>query len=96
VGKFRQRVCAAGNSGDGVAPATISGMRVIANPIECRGEGTPRIRASSERKAQTWISARDNGIGIAPKYAGRMFGMFKRPHGKEFPGIGTPARSSTS
>jgi signal transduction histidine kinase len=31
---------------------------------------------------------RDNGIGIDPQYADRVFGMFKRLHGSEIPGTG--------
>jgi light-regulated signal transduction histidine kinase (bacteriophytochrome) len=31
---------------------------------------------------------RDNGVGIDPKYAERVFGMFKRLHGSEIPGTG--------
>jgi signal transduction histidine kinase len=31
---------------------------------------------------------RDNGIGIDPQDAERVFGMFKRLHGSEIPGTG--------
>ena len=30
----------------------------------------------------------DNGMGIAPQDFDRVFGMFKRLHGKEIPGTG--------
>jgi signal transduction histidine kinase len=36
-----------------------------------------------------WVfSVQDNGPGIAPAFHGRMFGAFKRLHGKEYPGNG--------
>jgi signal transduction histidine kinase len=31
---------------------------------------------------------RDNGIGIDPKYADYIFTVFKRLHGREYPGSG--------
>ena len=35
---------------------------------------------------------RANGIGFDPKYAERIFGLFKRLHTNEYPGTGLGAR----
>ena len=64
-------------------------QNLISNSIKYRGEETPRIHVSAERDAGGWLFAvRDNGIGIDPQDADRVFGMFKRLHGSEIPGTG--------
>ena len=64
-------------------------QNLISNSIKYRGEETPRIHVSAERNAEGWLfSVRDNGVGIDPKDADRVFGMFKRLHGRELSGSG--------
>jgi light-regulated signal transduction histidine kinase (bacteriophytochrome) len=64
-------------------------QNLISNSIKYRSMDTPRIHVSAERDAKGWLfSVRDNGIGIDPKDALRVFGMFKRLHGSEIPGTG--------
>jgi PAS domain S-box-containing protein len=49
----------------------------------------PRIHISATRSENEWlISIKDNGIGIEPQYAEKVFGIFKRLHGRENPGTG--------
>jgi two-component system CheB/CheR fusion protein len=64
-------------------------QNLISNSIKYSGEETPRIHVSAERDVEGWLFAvRDNGIGIDPQYADRVFGMFKRLHGSDIPGTG--------
>ena len=64
-------------------------QNLISNSIKYSGEETPRIHISATRDAAGWLFAvRDNGIGIDPQDADRVFGMFKRLHGSEIPGTG--------
>jgi light-regulated signal transduction histidine kinase (bacteriophytochrome) len=62
---------------------------LIRNAIEYCGTPSPRVHVSSRRVGLDWVfSVQDNGPGIAPAFHGRMFGAFKRLHGKEYPGNG--------
>jgi signal transduction histidine kinase len=62
---------------------------LIGNAIQYRGKAAPSIHISAEPTYDRWLfSVRDNGIGIDPKNAERVFGMFKRLHGNEIPGTG--------
>ena len=64
-------------------------QNLISNSIKYRGQEAPRIHVSAERDAGGWLFAvRDNGIGIDPQDADRVFGMFKRLHGSEISGTG--------
>ena len=65
-------------------------QNLISNAIKyCRAEEPPRIEIKAERTGEEWkFSVKDNGIGIAPQYTERIFGVFKRLHGREIPGIG--------
>jgi light-regulated signal transduction histidine kinase (bacteriophytochrome) len=64
-------------------------QNLIANSIKYSGDRTPRIHIAAERNAEGWLfSVRDNGIGIDPQDADRIFGMFKRLHGPDIPGVG--------
>jgi two-component system CheB/CheR fusion protein len=64
-------------------------QNLISNSIKYTGAANPRIHVSAEKDADGWLFAvRDNGIGIDPQDASRVFGMFKRLHGKEIAGTG--------
>lgn len=58
-------------------------QNLISNAIKYRSKEPPRIIVNAERTVDDWLfSVRDNGIGIEPKYADRIFDMFARLHGK--------------
>jgi len=62
---------------------------LIRNAIEYCGAPSPRVHISSRRVDSDWVfSVADNGPGIDPAFQGRIFGVFKRLHGKEHPGNG--------
>jgi len=65
-------------------------QNLISNAIKYRSQRTPRIHIGAEDKVTEWlISVRDNGIGIAPQYADRIFRIFQRLHTrKDYSGTG--------
>lgn len=66
-------------------------QNLVGNAIKYRTAERPEIHVSARRgRPNEWIfSIRDNGIGIDPKYAERIFLMFQRLHSRdEFSGTG--------
>jgi len=65
-------------------------QNLIGNAIKFRSEEIPKVHVSAERKENERVfSVRDNGIGIDPKYAKRIFDIFQLLHGREeYPGTG--------
>ncbi len=64
-------------------------QNLISNAIKFHGTEPPRIHISARRNENEWIfSVHDNGIGIEPEYTKQLFNIFKRLHGREYPGIG--------
>jgi two-component system, chemotaxis family, CheB/CheR fusion protein len=64
-------------------------QNLIGNSIKYRGPEPPRIHLAAQEAGPEWIfSVRDNGIGIDPKYYDYIFTVFKRLHGREYPGTG--------
>ncbi len=62
---------------------------LVSNSIAYRDQAALKIHVSAARISDRWLlSVRDNGIGIDPKDAEWVFGMFNRLHGNEIPGTG--------
>jgi chemotaxis family two-component system sensor kinase Cph1 len=65
-------------------------QNLISNAIKFRDKEPPKVHVSAERQPNEWLfSIRDNGIGVDPQYAERIFVIFQRLHNREeFPGTG--------
>jgi signal transduction histidine kinase len=54
-------------------------QNLVGNALKFRAEEAPRVEVSASRGSHEWIvTVRDNGIGVDPGHATRIFGMFSR------------------
>jgi signal transduction histidine kinase len=65
-------------------------QNLFGNALKFKGDGPPRIVVTADRDGAFWLfSVTDNGIGIEPQYADRVFLIFQRLHDKAtYPGTG--------
>jgi signal transduction histidine kinase len=65
-------------------------QNLISNAIKFRGEQTPEIHVGARLDGDEWLfRVRDNGIGIDPTYAEKIFVIFQRLHSRDaYPGTG--------
>jgi signal transduction histidine kinase len=69
---------------------TIVFQNLLSNALKFRSERPPRIAITAVRDGALWLfSVTDNGIGIEPQYADRVFLIFQRLHDRAaYPGTG--------
>ncbi len=69
---------------------TVVFQNLLSNALKFKGEQPPRIVVTAERDGAFWsFSVADNGIGIEPQYADRVFLIFQRLHDRAaYPGTG--------
>lgn len=66
-------------------------LNLISNALKFAHHARPaRVELSATREEDAWrISVADNGIGIGPEHAERVFRIFQRLHGPDaYPGVG--------
>jgi light-regulated signal transduction histidine kinase (bacteriophytochrome) len=66
-------------------------VNLLGNGLKFHRDGVPPVvRMSAERVGDEWeIKVSDNGIGIEPEYAEKVFVIFQRLHGRDrYPGTG--------
>jgi two-component system, chemotaxis family, sensor kinase Cph1 len=63
-------------------------QNLLANAVKFRGEAPLRVAVSALRDSQEWVvTVRDNGRGVEPDQASRIFAMFSRA-ANEIDGVG--------
>ena len=65
-------------------------QNLIGNAIKFRGEDPPLVHIQADQKGEEWeLAVSDNGIGVDPKHAERIFMIFQRLHSRaEYSGTG--------
>jgi light-regulated signal transduction histidine kinase (bacteriophytochrome) len=65
-------------------------QNLVGNAVKFRGEEPPQVHVGVRRESDHWLfRVTDNGIGIDPAYADKIFVIFQRLHSKEaYPGTG--------
>jgi light-regulated signal transduction histidine kinase (bacteriophytochrome) len=75
-----------------IEPTALSQIfqNLLANSLKYRRDNVkPEIHVSATtREGEVRFAIRDNGIGVQPQHYHRIFELFRRLHGDEYPGLG--------
>jgi light-regulated signal transduction histidine kinase (bacteriophytochrome) len=65
-------------------------QNLLGNAVKFRKDQAPVVAVAAQRHGDAWhFAVRDNGIGIDPQYAERIFAPFERLHSqREYSGTG--------
>lgn len=65
-------------------------QNLISNAIKFQNDAPPVVHIEAQQQEDCWLfSVRDNGVGIEPESASRVFDVFKRLHTRDaYPGTG--------
>lgn len=65
-------------------------QNLVGNALKFRGTAAPVVKIGAQREGRDWtFEVRDNGIGVDPKHADRIFLLFQRLHTRDsYPGSG--------
>lgn len=65
-------------------------QNLISNALKFHGDHAPRIEVGARKNGSAWVfTVSDNGIGMDPKYADKIFTIFQRLHARgEYEGTG--------
>ena len=76
-------------SGDGIQLGRLF-QNLVGNAVKYRNGNAPEVRVTCARRDKDWLfSVIDNGIGIDPQHAERIFVIFQRLHtGEQYQGTG--------
>lgn len=64
-------------------------QNLVGNAVKFHSAVPPKVRVDAVRCDGDWVfSVKDNGLGIDPQFFERIFLVFQRLHGNEYPGTG--------
>ncbi|HEV8711902.1 MAG TPA: ATP-binding protein [Candidatus Binatia bacterium] len=65
-------------------------QKLLSNALKFHGSLSPRVHIAVQQEGDQWrFAVQDNGIGLDPQYADKIFELFQRLHSRRgYPGSG--------